>query len=321
MKDDNRVRIANAAAKVAESLNPEQVPVIVIPSSVEESLAAETRHIDPQDDRIDSQRFLARARSDKGEERNDNSEGGSYKGIKCPEDQQKQWRPLFPILWTVLLLVLLLPTALSAQDSGEKKFQVRGYVKFLQSNSFAPIPGLDTTLKFTDNLIHNRLNLHYYPGERWKIAVESRNRLFWGDQVRQPGYGDLVDQYNGLLDLSVRWVDEGGFLLHSIIDRAYVNYSHKKWDVTVGRQRINWGVNLIWNPNDIFNAYNFLDFDYEERPGRDAIRVQYFPGSLSRAEVAFAPADSLENSVGAALYRFNAAATTFSSWPAIRKAT
>ncbi|MEM0997308.1 MAG: hypothetical protein AAGN35_09530 [Bacteroidota bacterium] len=214
----------------------------------------------------------------------------------------KAWSPAFPILWGLLLAVL--PLLGWSQDAGEKKFQVNGYVKFLQSNSFAPVVGLDTTVSFTDNLIHNRLNLHYYPGERWKIAVESRNRLFWGDQVRQPGYGDLIDQYNGLVDLSVRWVDQGGFLLHSIIDRAYVNYSHKQWDVTVGRQRINWGVNLIWNPNDIFNAYNFLDFDYEERPGRDAIRVQYFPGTVSRAEVAFAPADTLENSVAAALYRF-----------------
>lgn len=205
-----------------------------------------------------------------------------------------------------LAMWVLLPLVSLAQSEKPKKLQVSGYVKFLQSNTFVPLAPLDTTLKLTDNLIHNRLNFHYYPGKRWKIAVETRNRIFYGDQVRVPGFGDQIDQYNGLVDLSVRWLDEGGFLLHSIVDRAYVNYSHQKWDITVGRQRINWGVNMIWNPNDLFNAYNFLDFDYEERPGSDAVRIQYFPGDLSRIEIAAAPADSLENSVAAALYRFNA---------------
>lgn len=231
------------------------------------------------------------------------------KNLPCPKPRDttsgEAHRPFLPILW-LWALAFFIPVTLQAQDDGPKKLQVHGYVKFLQTNSFSPIPGLDTTLKFTDNLLHNRLNLHWYPAKRWKVALEARNRLFWGDQVRQPGYADAIDQYNGLLDLSVRWIDDGGFLLHSVIDRAYVNYSHEKWDITLGRQRINWGVNLIWNPNDLFNAYNFLDFDYEERPGRDAVRIQYFPGTLSRAEVAFAPADTLENSVAAALYRFNA---------------
>ncbi|HHG85084.1 MAG TPA: hypothetical protein ENJ82_10105 [Bacteroidetes bacterium] len=203
------------------------------------------------------------------------------------------------------ILLLFLPLWAAAQSEAPKKFQAQGYVKFLQTNSFLPVPGLDTTLKFSDNLIHNRFNLHYYQGKKWEFALEMRNRLFYGDQVRQAGYGDKIDQYDGLIDLSTRWIDEGGFLLHSIIDRAYVNYSHKKWDITLGRQRINWGVNLVWNPNDLFNAYNFLDFDYEERAGRDALRIQYFPGDLSRLEVAVSPADSLEGMVAAACYRFN----------------
>ena len=52
------------------------------------------------------------------------------------------------------------------------------------------------------------------------------------------------------------------------------------------RQRINWGQTLVWNPNDIFNAYSYFDFDYIERPGSDAIRLQYYPDYSSAIEMA-----------------------------------
>ena len=53
------------------------------------------------------------------------------------------------------------------------------------------------------------------------------------------------------------------------------DYRDNKINFRIGRQRINWGTTTIWNPNDIFNAYNFLDFDYEERPGMDGGKFQY----------------------------------------------
>ena len=43
-----------------------------------------------------------------------------------------------------------------------------------------------------------------------------------------------------------------------------------------------------WNPNDIFNSYNLLDFDYEERPGADAVKMQYLINDLSNIEAAIA---------------------------------
>ena len=64
------------------------------------------------------------------------------------------------------------------------------------------------------------------------------------------------------------------------------------------------GVNLVWNPNDIFNAYSYFDFDYEERPGTDAIRVQYYLNSTSTAEVAYQPGRTSNQTIAAGLYRF-----------------
>jgi len=77
-------------------------------------------------------------------------------------------------------------------------------------------------------------------------------------------------------------------------------------EVRVGRQRINWGVNLAWNPNDIFNAYNFIDFDYKERPGTDAVRFQYFGKNMSGFEVAYSPRAEWRQHTAALMYRLNA---------------
>lgn len=206
-------------------------------------------------------------------------------------------------LFGILLIVGigLFNTSLIAQDE-PSKWAFNGYAKYLQISNYVPIASTLTT----NNLLHNRLNLKWYPHQNWTVAVEARNRLIWGEEVKlTPNYGALIDQYNGLVDLSVIWLDDTAMIGHSMIDRAYVEFVKGKFEARVGRQRINWGINTIWNPNDLFNAYNFLDFDYEERPGSDAIRLTYFPGLLSSVEVAFAPARDMKESVGAAMYKFN----------------
>jgi hypothetical protein len=89
-----------------------------------------------------------------------------------------------------------------------------------------------------------------------------------------------------------------------MIDRAYLDYSSGKWQIRAGRQRVNWGVNFVWNPNDIFNTFSYFDFDYEERPGTDAVRVQYYSGTTSSAELVYKPGhDSIKTSL-AGMYKF-----------------
>ena len=109
----------------------------------------------------------------------------------------------------------------------------------------------------------------------------------------------------GFLDLSYLYWSSDEVLLHTIFDRLWAQWENKKWIVRLGRQRINWGVNTVWNPNDIFNQYNYLDFDYEERPGSDAVRIQYFPNFNNTLELAFSPLASLIKAVGALLYKTN----------------
>ena len=83
-----------------------------------------------------------------------------------------------------------------------------------------------------------------------------------------------------------------------------LKYQKKKLEINIGRQRVNWGVNTIWNSNDLFNAYNFIDFDYIERPGSDVVRIIYTGDNLSSIEFVFMPTSKGRN-VFSGMYRFN----------------
>jgi hypothetical protein len=117
-------------------------------------------------------------------------------------------------------------------------------------------------------------------------------------------YTGLIGDDPGLIDMSWNLIDEQSIFFNTRFDRLWMDLHYNKFQVTLGRQRINWGQTLVWNPNDIFNAYSFFDFDYIERPGSDAIRLQYFPSSSSSAELAV-KADAENNVTAAGLFRFN----------------
>ena len=85
----------------------------------------------------------------------------------------------------------------------------------------------------------------------------------------------------------------------------WLEYQADKWNLRLGRQRINWGIGTTWNPNDLFNTFNFLDFDYEERPGADAIRFQYLTGAMSHLEFAFSMSEEQGQGIGAIRYFTN----------------
>ena len=201
-----------------------------------------------------------------------------------------------------ILLFVFLGSSISLAQAETKKFQVRGYLKDLHSVNFT---GGDSMLQ--DNFLHNRLNFRYLPNQKLSFGLELRNRFFYGETKKlNPFYADLLDQENGIVDLSFPLYEDKAVFLLSAIDRIWFNYADDKWNVRIGRQRINWGLNLVWNPNDLFNVYNFSDFDCEERPGADAIRVERFlKGGMNSLEVTYSPSACASKHVGAFKYRYN----------------
>ncbi len=188
-----------------------------------------------------------------------------------------------------------------AQADEEPKFTAHGYIKDMATFNFI---GKDNTQ--IDNLIHHRLNFAWFPTKYLTGKLEFRTRVFHGDQVGSiPNYGSFIDVNNDYFDWSYMPVNNNKTVIHSMIDRFYLQWNKNDWEIIAGRQRINWGVNLAWNPNDLFNTYSFYDFDYEERPGSDALRIRKYTGFASEVEFAIKMADKFEDLTAAFRYQFN----------------
>lgn len=212
-----------------------------------------------------------------------------------------------------LLTLALCSMGAIAQDSTavkpKRKFKdivmINGYLKNLNIVSFSPNKLIGNS---NEQFLHNRLNLRIYPVKGLTVAAELRSRFFYaGATANSPLAKDAMQLDPGLVDMNWNIGNNVNPVhLNTTLDRLWVGWGNDKVDIRVGRQRINWGINSAWNPNDIFNAFNFVNFDYEEMPGADAFRFQYFGKNMSGFEIAVAPQRSWKRSTAAFMYKFNA---------------
>ena len=191
----------------------------------------------------------------------------------------------------------------------QNKFSLNGY--------FQDMPAIDFTKGIEafnfNNTLHNRINMNYSANENFSFVFEIRNRFVSGDMIKNfsPIIVDMLKEDNGLINASFVPYYGDNWLWHVASDRFFIDWKKDKLQIRVGRQRINWGINMVSNPNDLFNTYSFFDIDYPERPGADALRLQYFTGELSRIDFAFSPDKDIENSTAALMYAFNKNAYDF----------
>ena len=211
--------------------------------------------------------------------------------------------------WNIFFLIAFSLPSIHSQDSTNtpKTWLLSGYQKSLHGifQISEPAFGIDETL--VDGFLHNRLNFEWFPSDQWTFHAQLRTRLFYGDLVRSslfPGFKESLDQGNDVLNLQLLNVGTD-VIVHSILDRLYLQYNSNDWEISLGRQRINWGINTVWNPHDIFNAFTFTDFDYEERPGSDALRIKKYTGFASSLEFAVKAFDNTDEIVAALLWKVN----------------
>jgi hypothetical protein len=131
-----------------------------------------------------------------------------------------------------------------------------------------------------ENVLHNRLNVGWQFAEHWRIDAGMRNRYIAGN------LGEKTQE------------------LHVAFDRLRLTFEKGRWNVQLGRQRINWGQTLVWNPNDLFNTFSFFDFDYPERPGCDALRTTFYHSPTASTELA-ASLDTAHRTTVALLHHWN----------------
>jgi hypothetical protein len=202
-----------------------------------------------------------------------------------------------------LLIVTVFTPNIYARIPGiqpEKRYSFGGYVKYLTR---VVIPEDDSN--YWDHLVHQRFNYEYRFSDILSINAGMRNRVLWGDSLDIPDYDELLTEDPGYFNLSWNWLDKDNIIGNTTLDRVYVDWLYNDWQFRAGRQRINWGMATLWNPNDLFNVYSMYDFDYEERPGTDALLLGRTLGFASRAEAVWAFGEDWDETSLAGRYLFN----------------
>ncbi len=198
-------------------------------------------------------------------------------------------------LGVFLFFIFITELSLSAQD-----FQFSGYLENVNSvweMKNNPNWALDET-------VTNRLNVSVYAGN-FTFHAGLRNIWEFGDFIQTiPNYGNYLLTDAGYFDLTKKIGSGNSYLLYSNLDRFFINYSSDKIDITFGRQRINLAENMVWNPNDIFNAYNYYNFTYVEKPGSDAGKIEYYLSDVSSISSAV-KIDKNKNVTAAAIVKLN----------------
>lgn len=200
----------------------------------------------------------------------------------------------------LIITILMVTQNANAQNNNELDLELSGYVKELGQLS---LDNDFSTVRY-ENILHHRLETGWVFSDHFEFRADLRTRLLNGYSVNNtPGLGQFYENDPNYLDLAWVWLESDHALLHSNIDRLHASYFNGPFELHVGRQRINWGRTYVWNPNDLFNAYAFLDFDYEERPGVDALSAQYNWSYASSVEAGYRIADSFDESVIAGMFR------------------
>lgn len=199
-------------------------------------------------------------------------------------------------------LVLLVAVTPTYAQMGGQSFDAGGYLKYLFSQSDIPTYG-----NLTDHLLHGRLNLKWYASDALTTALEIRARAYAGGTVSHtPDFIDVIRNTHEFAHLDAILWDSKSSVGYAEVDRLWADWTQGPLEVTLGRQRVAMGTCLVWNPTDLFNPLSILDFDYEEKPGFDGGRVQYYLGPLTKVELDAKPGKTSATATTAVAFTTNA---------------
>lgn len=90
-------------------------------------------------------------------------------------------------------------------DKKPSWMELRGYIKYIQNTTF--IKKIDSNA--SQNLVHNRLNFKFNIAQKLFARLEVRNRIFYGEQIKQiPNFGGVINQNSDYFNLSYLWINK-----------------------------------------------------------------------------------------------------------------
>ena len=167
-------------------------------------------------------------------------------------------------------IFILTPLFTSAEES---PLEFSGYYKNLSTftKSVASEENISAVL--------NRLRLEVKKEiDPWTFYAAIDNELIFHDFQNTAEFGFIRSRAQAS---SASWdwdqisADDRHHYSRHAIYRATIQYYDPKYQVTIGKQGIDWGVMRFYSPNDIFNTVGPIDLEYDERVGVDAININY----------------------------------------------
>ncbi len=167
-----------------------------------------------------------------------------------------------------------------------------------RADTFADCPAFEAVgdKEVFESLTRLRLgfDLHWSDALTARLAYDHEWRIGFLDRLLGDlGGGEERDTFLGLEDRI------GAFGLSDDADhrrwshrvyRGWVRWSGSRAELTVGRQRLAWGVGRLWNPLDRFNFVPPLAIEADETPGIDAVDARWRFSGLDSIQLVYAPA-------------------------------
>ncbi len=185
----------------------------------------------------------------------------------------------------LISLFLLAAGAASMQaQEGLEAPRISGYLS--NSTLFASTHPDLTEETLWQNIVHQRLKMDWnlHPSVRMEAAV--RNLFYTGNATILSYIEDYTRRDRKWLGLSWNLLNRKDMLYRLDIDRLSLQWTQGAWEAKIGRQRIDWGQTLVWNPLNIFNPYSFFQFNHPEFSGCDAIRTTCYHNATAYSELA-----------------------------------
>ncbi len=143
---------------------------------------------------------------------------------------------------------------------------------------------------FTGDLQRFRLELQPRYGENLSGFLAYDHRILINNAIKT---GDFLvaqnRQRDQFLDLEHQIAKDGNARWEHSIYRGYLDYRNELLELRAGRQQIPWGLGHFWTPTDLFNPFDPLAIEKEERVGTDAVDLKAYWDSRQYVELVYAP--------------------------------
>lgn len=173
-----------------------------------------------------------------------------------------------------------------AEETSTSLVQLHGSVRTLPVALYRSGPAPDVARTDGTSLTQLRLGLKASTAE-WNAFEVQAVQIFAFSTLPTPSslLAGLPPPRYRLVNLTRDWATTSQASFVAFVDRLNLRLSIWKFDITIGRQVVNFSKAYFWSPLDVFLPFTPSTIDREYRPGIDALRVDLTLGELTGLNV------------------------------------